>query len=202
MNMRDTDISHRVNEWLDRFSVPAHLKDKATAAQQEAEAILRMFLRYCPRDEYVPFLNRVFDQIDYQKKTRYWPTPQEVGAVCVNILKDNPKPGTSIDRDMSTEAIMARRMERGDPVGEGFLYGRAAVDLIATGLVSRETMEAYRKGAFWNRAGIYGQEQAREWEAEAILRHEKAKAVHQANKLNPARKFGAAIQPRRMDAAE
>ena len=200
MNMRDNDISHRVNEWLDRFSVPSHLKDKATAAQQEAEAILRMFLRYCPRDEYVPFLNRVFDQIDYQKKTRYWPTPQEVGAVCVNILKDNPKPGAEISADMSPEAIIGRRMMRGDAVAEGYLYGRAAVELIAKNLVTREVMEGYRKGAFFNRRAVLGQEAAQAWEDRAKADHDAAREVYRQSQAERAQR-DTAISIRRMGAA-
>jgi hypothetical protein len=202
MGYRETDISARVNEWLDRFAVPAHLKDKPDAAQKEAEAILRMFLRYAPREDFVPFLNRVFDQIDYQKKTRYWPTPQEVGSVCVNINKESPKGPKDVDAvDMSSEAIMGRRMAKGEAVGEDWLYGRCAVDLIAGGHVSKEVMTAYRSAAFFARKDVYGEEAALEWEAAAKERHEAAREIHRQRNA-PKGNYDTSATMKRMEMVE
>jgi hypothetical protein len=185
MSIRDDDITARVTEWLDRFAIPAHLRDKPAAAQSEAEAILRMFFRYAKGDDYPAFLNRVFDQVDYRKANRFWPTPQEVGAACANVLKDAPRPGVAVDRDNSLEAVTSRRMERGEGVAEDWLYGRLAVELISKRLVDQPTMERYRSAAFLGRKEVYGADAALEWEQQAKERHAAAKAVHQARDEHP-----------------
>jgi hypothetical protein len=191
MSIRESDIAERVAEWMDRFAVPSHLSDKPQAAQKEAEAILRIVLKYAPRHDYVPFLNRVFDQIDYQKKSRVWPTPHELGAVCANVTKDMPKNGqtaSSVNVDFSSEAVMGRRMERGEAVGEDWLYGRLAVELIVNGLVTEPVMRSYRSSAFLARKEIYGEEAALQWETEAKARHEIAKQLHR-ERNEPRRKY-------------
>jgi hypothetical protein len=201
MTNRDDDIAERVAEWLDRFAVPTHLADKPDAAQKEADAILRMFRKYAPAYEWGFFLNRVFDAIDGIKKSRYWPTPHDVGACCVNIAKETPKGNrrADVEMDMSPEAIVGRRMERGEAVGEGWLYGRDAVSLIVRGLVDEKTMTAYRSGAFLARREIYGEEAALEWEREAKARHEVAKALHR-ERNEPRRKYDTGFAVNRMAA--
>lgn len=198
MTIRDQDISERVTEWLDRFAVPMHFRDKPEAAQKEAEAILRMFLRYAPKMDYPAFINRVFDRIDYQKKDRFWPTPHDVGAACVNVSKESPKQEATADLDMSPEAIMGRRMSRGESVGEDWLWGRLAVDLIAKGMVDQATMEAYRKAAFFARRDVQGEEAALAWEADAKERHDAARALYR-ERNEPRRKWNTSFTPKTLN---
>ena len=182
MNFRQTEIANTLTEWLDRYSCPTSLRDKPKAAQAEAEALAGVLFRHAPRDEYRPFLNRVFSQLDYQMKTRAWPTVGEVGAVCVSILKDDARGGKAArigdETDMRPCAIAARAMAEGKPVGEGWLYGRQAVELIAARLIDRETMTRYRSAAFLSRKAAYGEAAALAWEAEAKQRHEDARQIH------------------------
>ena len=179
MDFRKTEISQRLNEWLDRLAVPFHLRDKPEAAQKEAEALLRMVLKYAPKTDYVAFVNRICDLLDSRMKDRKWPSPHDMGAACANVAKDAAKDSAvASDLDNSPEAITGRRMARGEPVGEGWLWGRAAVDLIAGQHVTREVMDRYRSGAFLARREAYGEEAALAWEAEAKARHDSARTAH------------------------
>lgn len=176
MNIRQADIARNLTRWLDRYSCPQHLRDKPEAAQAEAEKIAAIIGRFAPQSDYQPFLNRVFDALDFQMKTRAWPTVGEVGAVCSNLRKEAPSAaGEAVQ--ITPVDIIAAKMERGDPVGEGWLYGRDAVDLIRAGKVSREVMEKYRSGAFLARRKVYGEDAALAWEAHAKAQHEAAKIV-------------------------
>lgn len=177
MSLRDIDIAKRLGEWLQRYAVPMHLRDKPQAAQAEAESLARILCKMAPRDDYAPFLNRVFDGLDFQLKHRIWPTSAEIGAVCAN-LRRAPKADVGDAPATDPLEIVARRMARGEPVGEGYLYGRAACDLIATRQVSEETMQAYRSGAFLYRRETYGEAAALEWETEAKARHADAREAH------------------------
>lgn len=70
--------------------------------------------------------------------------------------------------------IMARRMNSGQHVGEGWLYGVLAVELEQSGLVATERLKEYRSGAFLARKQIYGLASALQWEREAQDRHASA----------------------------
>lgn len=176
MNYRQSEISTLLSEWLDRYAAPIHLRDKPKAAQEEVEALLRALLKFAPQVDYQPFCRAVFDQLDFQMKTRAWPTVGEMGAVCSNIRKESPRPrDLTPQRDTSVPAIIGRRMAAGEAVGESYLYGSNACALIAGGHVDEETMRRYRKGAFMARSEVYGHEKAVEWEREQIQRHEEAR---------------------------
>lgn len=179
MNYRQTDIGQRLGKWLERYAAPTHLRDKPDAIQAEAESLARILCKMAPQDEYVPFLNRVFDGLDSQMKSRFWPTSAEIGSVCANLRR---QPKASDDGDnaptLDPMEIISRRMQRGDPVGEGHLYGIAAVELIAAGKVTEQTMKAYRSGAFMARKATYGEAAALAWETEAKARHADAKDMY------------------------
>lgn len=182
MNMRTAEISRDFAEWLDRRSCPNDLRDKPDAARREADALLNALLKFSPHSDFSPFVRRVLEQLDYQMKTRFWPPINEIAAVCANVRKDirreNPQAVKGEERDMRPEAITARAMAEGKAVGEGWLYGRDAVVMIAAKLIDKETMDRYRSAAFFARKDLYGEPAALAWEAEAKQRHEDAKAIH------------------------
>lgn len=180
---RDAEIARDFSEWMERRSCPTDLRDKPEAAKREADALIKAIMRFAPHNDYSPFVRRVLEQLDFQMKSRFWPTVNEVGAVCSNVRRDmkreNPNAETGIsERDMRPEAITARAMMEGKPVAEGWLYGRGAVSMIVARLIDRETMIKYRSAAFLARKSFYGEPAALAWEAEAKQRHEDAKTIH------------------------
>lgn len=178
-DMRTAEISGILTRWLERYSPPAQLRDNARAQQDEVAALLGVILRFAPLVGYGDFVAKVIDQIEFQMKTRAWPTKGELGAVCSSVRKAGNHARTDMtgDADMTAEAITARRMQRGEPVGEGWLWGTNACELIRRGLVDKPTMDRYRSGAFLERRAAYGEEDALRWEAECKARHEAAKVV-------------------------
>jgi hypothetical protein len=175
MNFRTTEISQMLLRWLDRYSPPASMKDKPQAMQDEAEALLRVLLKFAPGSDYVGWVNGALDSLEYQMKTRAWPTKGEMGAVCANLRKDKTIAADPVVFD--TYTIMAAKMKAGEPVGEGYLYGREACEIIKRRLVSEDTMKAYRSGAFMARRHASGEAAALQWETQAKHDHEMAKAM-------------------------
>lgn len=177
---RKTEIASQLNEWLfsGRYNPPKDFRGNEKAEKAEAEALLGVLLKFAPPKEPAAFVSRVLDQLEYQLKFRLWPNKQEIGAVCANITKDQPKgEQASLQRDMRDIAINSRRMARGEAVGEGYLWGRMAVEMIAERLVDEKTMTAYRSAAFFARRDTYGEQAALKWEAEAKERHAAAKRI-------------------------
>jgi hypothetical protein len=81
---------------------------------------------------------------------------------------------------LDTNRIMAARMANGEPIGDGWLYGRLACQLIASRLVNQATMERYRSAAFLDRRSTYGEAAALAWEADAKARHAEGRIMYQA----------------------
>lgn len=78
--------------------------------------------------------------------------------------------------------IIAKRMAVGEPVAEGYLYGREACEIISRRLVSQDVMTGYRSGAFLARRGTYGLDAALAWETDAKATHEHARLVRAERK--------------------
>lgn len=181
MSIREAEVAEYLSRWLDRYAVPVHLRGKAEATQAEAECLARILCKFAPAMDYITFLNQVFDQVDFQARTRFWPTIAELGAACSNVRKGTKLlPERAIEPDLSPVAIIARKMRRGEPVGEGYLWGIGAVELIARRLVDEATMRGYRIAAFNDRKAVYGDEAALRWEAEAEARHKDAKVLYRS----------------------
>ena len=181
MSFRETEIAECLSRWLDRYAVPVHLRGKVEASQAEAECLARVLCKFAPATNYITFLNQVFDHVDFHARTRFWPAVAELKEACCNVSKGakllNQTEGALNLRPL---AIIARKMRRGEPVGEAYLWGIGAVELIAERLVDEATMRGYRIAAFNDRKAAYGEEAALRWEAEAKARHEDAKVLYRS----------------------
>lgn len=199
MSMHKSEVSGILSRWLERYSPPLAIKENARALQDEVDALLSVLLRFAPKEEAAPWVRLALDRMEYQMKTRAWPTKGELGAVCSNLRKEvRPQAAGSDEADRSPEAVIGRKMQRGEAVGEGWIYGRMACELIAGRHVDEATMAAYRSGAFLARREFYGDTAAHALEAEAKQRHEDARASFRERISHRNPEFNV----NRMDAAE
>ena len=105
----------------------------------------------------------------------FWPSEKAVIAACKVASESMPKMRDATGWVLDPEAIAARKMNAGEPVGENWLYGQDACRIIAKGLITEETMRAYRSGAFLARKSVNGEAAALAWEASAKARHDDAR---------------------------
>lgn len=176
MSLHEADIRARLNRLLDRKQMPKRLEGKGGAMEDEIRALTAAVTRNAPRNtdrlaDWWPHFEAALGEI---ATGGLWPTEREIRDAARAV--GNTAPQASVAPESKTEhQIIADRMARGDAVGEGWLYGRAACELIQRGMVDRETMTRYRSAAFFARKDIYGEVSALAWEAEAKARHEAAK---------------------------
>lgn len=176
MTARNEYISQFFNEWLDRFSPPRSIQNNPKAMQDDANSMLAIVMKYAPAQGYAEWLDRVLGDLTENMTTRSWPAPGELVKACKARFEQRDRPKGE-DWQLDECAVIGAKMKAGQPVGEGWLYGRSAVELIQRGLVDFETMTAYRSGAFFARKDAMGEEAALRWEAEAKERHEAAKLL-------------------------
>ena len=178
MSMHESELTMRIGRLLQRKEPRAKIRDNVQALKDETAALVGALRRNCPAkgDALVDWWER-FEAAIGEACGDFWPNEKHVIAACKVASQSMPKTrDTTGGWVLDPYAINGRRMENREPVGENYLYGQDACELIARGLVTRETMEAYRKGAYWARRNLYGREKADAWEAEQKARHESAKS--------------------------
>jgi len=173
---------------LHRYRLPDHLSDDAI--RDEVNLLVEDINQLVPNETTDADLRLLFPEINSAIRRRHgaqgWPpakvfiaaTEDAVAAAAKKKAASNPTRAASLD----PFDITAAKMRAKEPVGEHFLWGRQAVELIARGLVDQPTMEGYRAGAFEARKEHYGEEEAIRWENEAKARHLAAKEAYRQRK--------------------
>jgi len=173
--IREAEIARAFADWLQRYTPPRAIAGKADIMQKETDSLIKVLTRNAPTEGYLGWLEDVLEKLAASMKTRAWPTVNEITTACAGSRSRTIDP--SQPTAMDVYQLAANRMKAGEPVGECYLYGREAVEIIARGLIDQDTMTRYRSAAFFARKKAHGEESALRWEAEAKQRHEDAKAL-------------------------
>jgi hypothetical protein len=181
MSARNEALYEEFTRWLGRYSPRRTLQQNEQALGDEINALMRMVLKMAPSSDYLRWLEKVTTNLDFQMKTSAWPTVAEVGAACSNMNKhealNNPKRASQFVPKTPMQ-IAAKRMNEGDAVGDEWLYGRSAVELIEACLVPADTMRKYRSALYFAAKDVWGEDIAKRREAEWIAKHESAEDQH------------------------
>ena len=197
MNSREESLLEEFGKWLERYSPRRALQGNSEAMQAEVNALMKVIKKFAPMSDYLSWLSKVTDTLDFRMKTSAWPTVNEVGSACVAVGKDRAKSGPSDVFSLDPIDVNAKRMNSGEAVGDGFLYGRDAVELLRSGKVSMEIMTKYRSSLFFSAKDVWGEEIALKREAEWKAKHAAAEQLDTGNRVQMPR-----IEPRRMEAAQ
>jgi hypothetical protein len=185
MSIRTETLARIFAAWLERYSPPAMMKDKPAVMQAEIDALMRAVLRFAPQADYDGWLNRTLDQLECKMKTRAWPTKSELVDACSKTRKEMPTESTVKVR--TPLSIMAKRMAEGEAVGDEWLYGRNAIELMRSGEVEPGTFRKYRSALFFAMKDVMGEELAKVTEAGLIRKHEEAEGLWRSKQSTPPR---------------
>ena len=178
---RTNAITDQFEAWLRGYSPPRSMEGDVERQHAEKLSLLRIVLKFSPMEDFGRFITEALDECAVLMKTRAWPTQNELASAFRNHRKENShvfsKQPSASDFKRDFAEITAAKMQRGEAVGEGWLYGILACEMIARRLIDKDTMTKYRSSAYFNRKEFYGEESAIEWEREAKESHERAKEV-------------------------
>lgn len=173
---------------LHRYRLPDHLSDDAI--RDEVNLLVEDINQLVPNETTNADMRLLFPEVNAAIRRRHgaqgWPpakvfiaaTEDAVEAAAKKRAANQPARSASTDQF----EITAAKMRANEPVGEPYLWGRQAVELIARGLVDQPTLEGYRQGAFMARKEHHGEEEAIRWEEEAKARHLAAREAYQHRK--------------------
>lgn len=197
MNPRVEFLTSKLIEYLDRRTMPRGLVDKPKAQDAETQALVHCLVRFSPKQEYGDWWARMETQIDENADTRAWPTAAEIKKAAISLRGTTTKHVAEAD-DIDPLEIIAERMQRNEPVGDGYAYGRLAVDMQTRGLVTSDILRKYRSDLYFKLKRVYGEEKAREMEAQFIKRHAQAEATPNSD----LRRGAPSVNPNRIPARE
>lgn len=180
-NERIRSAATLVTEFLRQYQRPSHLDNDAalreiSAIAEEVNALISTSLS---PDAFRARINEACRHLRKTYTNRQWPMP----AHFVKAMEaTTPKPET---QEIGLEAtdtmqIMANRMNAGEHVGDGWLYGRNAVRLMQSGMVTEHTIAKYRRALRSSAEHTGGKEYADMLEARWVQRHTDAEALQNA----------------------
>lgn len=176
MDFRKEELNARLTEFLMRFSPPQSIKDNTRAQQAEAELLLKVLRRYAPQEGAGPWADKVLGIVAERSKHRAWPLASEVGAVAKEF-GERPALRAVSEPSFDPVQITADRMNRGEAVGDQWLYGARACELIRTGQVTETTMRQYRSALYFAEKKVVGEDEALKREAARKARHDASRNI-------------------------
>ncbi len=197
MNYRENFLKTKLKDLLARRSMPRQLAENSRAQAEEMKSLAFTIGRYAPRGDYEDWWPRFAQRLDEDAKTRAWPTAFEIKAAAQAIQGSSSKRPAQGD-EISPLEVYGKRMEAGEAVPQGCLYGRMALDLLGGGHITQDLLRKYRSAWYFMLKGQYSEEYARQKEAEAIALHESVERDDQ----QPARKQPPTPQPNKVKTYE
>lgn len=175
-------ITAKLNDFLRLYKRPDHLDQNGALVElremaEEMNAL--MPTSFGPED----LAGRINDALRFVRQTykgRAWPTVSHMVDAMERVATRKGAVAATDEApkwQLDPLAIAARRMNEGEQVGDGWLYGRDALRLMASGLVPAETFRKYRSALYFDAKAKSGEDSARTMEANWIARHEAAEAL-------------------------
>lgn len=163
MSIRSDFLERRFEAYLERRTLPRGFEGKPKLIEVEMDALHRCVDRYAPAERYEPWFAIFEDRLSEDARTRAWPTEGEIKAAANAISMSNAPAGPRTGYSADPLEIAAKRMNAGEHVAESYVWGERSNLLQSRGMVSPESMEAYRMGSIQHAKTCYRHE------AEAVL---------------------------------
>ena len=155
MSIRDDFLERRLDDYLDRRTMPRGFSGKPELIDTETDALHRCVRRFAPMERYDEWFNLFEEKLAEDAKTRAWPTEGEIKAAAQAIRPSSMPTGPKTGFDADPLEIAAKRMNAGDPVAETYVCGNGSDLLQRRGMVPSDVMESYRFGSVQNALATY-----------------------------------------------
>ena len=176
MSIHDADLSRRMNDFLSRRQPPKAFAANESAQAEQFTAYLKALKKYAPQgDTLHDWWGRFMTELGQSSETWAWPSEREVWNACKAASGNSRRDGTGDAWKPDPVAINLRRLEAGEAMGDFWLWGRGALQLVAAG-ADRHALRERRIAQAQQMAEVYDQDTVRAKLAELKGKHERAEA--------------------------
>jgi hypothetical protein len=150
---------------------------KMERVRQIAEAINRRISASSSPRDLADRVEATFQEVLETYRGRDWPSVA-IFADCAKVTAPKQGSGGALAGEWSLDpvGINSRRIQRGDAVGDEWIYGRRAVEAIQSGQITEDNLRPYRSGLFFHVRDTLGNDEALRRERQYQLKHDAARA--------------------------
>ncbi|MCV6826016.1 MULTISPECIES: hypothetical protein [Halocynthiibacter] len=146
--MTEDILKNRFLAYLQRLSAPRAIAENIEAKKAEVEGLLAILRKYAA-PEPQQWWEKVELVLMEECKSRSWPTGNELREACTKVnaklgtVQTSRKAGVGSGYRPDKAKITAKRIKKGEPVGERDLTGVLAREMIERELVTQAELDSY-----------------------------------------------------------
>lgn len=168
-NSRLRAITTQLNSFLRQFNQPQIDEvSRMRRLKATAEAINKRIAESSDPGSLADRVEDGFQKLMETTKARDWPRVEE-------FVKAMEATAPRSSGEITFALNPADKIRAGQPIGDSYIYGRAAVELIRDEGLTEDDFKPYRSGMFFAGRDAHGEDIARRIEGEMRLRHDRAR---------------------------
>lgn len=143
-------VKKELENILSSYAVPVHIRHDEDAKQNEIKIIAKAVNQIFPSDTTREVIEGAFSRAELKIKaahmSRTWPKGADiVTAIKHSIATVSELPSRYANWHPDPAIINAQRIKKGEPVGEFYIYGKMADELIRCGLITEQDLQPYKE---------------------------------------------------------
>ena len=143
-------VKKELENILSSYAVPVHMRHDENAKQNEIKIIAKAVNQIFPSDTTREVIEGAFSRAELKIKaahmSRTWPKGADiVTAIKHSIATASDLPSVSPNWHPDPKIINAERIKKGEPVGEFYIRGKMADELVRDGLVTEHDLQPYKE---------------------------------------------------------
>ena len=147
-NQRNDELRNNTMKLLARLNAPRAVQGNTDAMKTEAQFLVDRVIKLAPSRQYTDWFVDFEEALLTNLESRTWPTAKEISKAAKDIapkrpeIRDDTQPKGYEPNDLK---INAKRIQNKEEVGENYIYGAMADQMVRTGLVTQEQLQPYRE---------------------------------------------------------
>lgn len=147
-NERNDELRNNTMKLLARLNAPRAVQGNTDAMKTEAQFLVDRVIKLAPSRQYTDWFVDFEEALLTNLESRTWPTAKEISKAAKDIapkrpeIRDDTQPKGYEPNDLK---INAKRIQNKEEVGENYIYGAMADQMVRTGLVTQEQLQPYRE---------------------------------------------------------
>ena len=145
--MRNNELKEKTLKMLGRLNAPRAVQNNDENMKNEAEFLCNQIIKLAPSRNYNEWFQDFEENLLSNLETRTWPTAKEISKSAKAIAPKRPE-----FRELEPEKyqpnelkINANRINNNEPVGESYVMGAMAEQMVRAGLVAEKQLEPYKQ---------------------------------------------------------
>ena len=145
--MRNNELKEKTLKMLGHLNAPRAVQNNDENMKSEAEFLCNQIIKLAPSRNYNEWFKDFEENLLSNLETRTWPTAKEISKSAKAIAPKRPE-----FREMEPEKyqpnelkINANRINNNEPVGENYIMGAMAEQMVRAGLVAEKQLEPYKQ---------------------------------------------------------